>query len=259
VDPTAAYSTRAAHYARYRWEYAPAAIRALLDVAQIGPSSVVADVGAGTGILARQIVKRQMAGYPGERVLEQIYAIEPNAEMRRFARETLAPYPACTLLDGRAEAIPLPDRCVDLIVVGQAIHWFEPEPARAEFRRIARPGGWLALLRNYGTDAALGRAMAGLLSEENGVDRAHAARRPWGQPPGFFLSEGQASVRTFPFVRREPWEAFLGSLLSASYAPDESHSLYPRFERAARVVFERSSVGGLLEVRGETELCMGRV
>jgi hypothetical protein len=39
----------------------------------------------------------------------------------------------------------------------------------------------------------------------------------------------------------------------------EDHPLYAHFERAARRVFDRFSTGGLLEVRGETELCLGHV
>jgi SAM-dependent methyltransferase len=179
--------------------------------------------------------------------------------MRRFARETLATCPACAVLDGRAELLPLSDRSVDLVVVGQAIHWFDPEPARAEFRRVCKPEGWLALLRNYGTNEALGCAMAGLMVVENGVDAGHAVQRPGGRPPGFYFRGEGPVVRTFPFVFREPWEAFLGSLLSASFTPGADHPLYPRFERAARKVFERFSEEGLLEVRGETELYIGHV
>jgi ubiquinone/menaquinone biosynthesis C-methylase UbiE len=100
MKPTTAYSTKASHYARYRWQYADEAIQAVIDIAQIGPGSVIADVGAGTGIFCRQIVDRC--------VVKRLYAIEPNDEMRAIAREQLAPYPCCTVLDGPAEAIPLP-------------------------------------------------------------------------------------------------------------------------------------------------------
>lgn len=201
--------------------------------------------------MSRQIV-RQCA-------VKRLYAIEPNDEMRRFAREQLAPYSCCTVLDGRAEAIPLPDQSVDLIAVAQAIHWFEPEAARSEFRRIAKPGGRLALLRNSGTDETLGRALAGLIVTRDGVDTKHETRWPEGRPARFYYGADPPLTQTFPFVLHEPWETFLGSLCSASFAPDENEPSYPRFERAARAVFERLSVEGLLEVRGETELIAGRV
>ena len=41
------------------------------------------------------------------------------------------------------------------------LNWFDPPPARKEFRRSLKAGGWLAILRNVGTygelDAALDR------------------------------------------------------------------------------------------------------
>ena len=58
---------------------------------------------------------------------------------------------------------------------------------------------------------------------------------------------------------QEPWEAFIGSLISASDMPDEDHPLYANLERAARRVFDRFRSGDLLEVRGETELCLGQM
>jgi SAM-dependent methyltransferase len=246
-----AYSTKAAHYARYRWHYAVEAILTLVDVAQLGPTSVIADVGAGTGILSRQLADQCS--------VKRIYAIEPNHEMRALAQEQLAPYACCTVLDGTAEAIPLPDRCVDLIAVAQAIHWFEPEAAHAEFRRISRPGGWLALLRNYGTDEVLGRVLAALMVEENGVEAQHTAQRPGSKPSRYYCGGAPPLTRTFPFVLQEPWETFLGSLCSASFTPNEDHPFYARFEHEARKMFSRLSVDGLLAVRGETELITGHV
>jgi ubiquinone/menaquinone biosynthesis C-methylase UbiE len=126
MEPTTAYSTKASYYARYRWHYADA-VQALVDIAQLGSRSVVADVGAATGILSKQLAARCS--------VKRIYAIEPNDEMRILAQEQLASHPNCTVLAGTAEAIPLPDETFDLIAVAQAIHWFEPEAARAEFRR----------------------------------------------------------------------------------------------------------------------------
>ena len=242
------YSSKAEKYARYRWDYAPPAIQAIYDMAHITRASSVADIGAGTGILTRHFAGR--AGL--------VWAIEPNAEMRRLAEKALRPDAACVIVDGSAEATTLADHSVDLIAVAQAIHWFDPEPTRAEFLRILKPGGWLAVLRNYGTDDELGRAADGLLIPENGVDFSRISRPPDKKPVDFYYGHDAFQRRTFPFSSRQNWEEFIGSLLTASYMPDEDHSLYRNLENAARRVFDEFSADGWLEVRGETELVIGQ-
>jgi len=249
MDPAAVFSPKALKYARYRWDYAPQAIQTILDVTQLSRASVVADIGAGTGILSKRL-----AGHAS-----LLYAVEPNPEMRRMAHVELQRFPSAEVVDGRAEATTLPAHSVDLIAVAQAIHWFDPEPTRREFLRVLKPNGWLALLRNNGTDEALGQALQALRVPANGVDAGRAIRRPEGRPASYYYSRAPFDTMTFPFVLHETWERFYGSLTSASDMPDEGHPLYATLERAAWRVFERFSSGGLLEVRGETELCLGRV
>lgn len=47
-----------------------------------------------------------------------------------------------------AEQLPLDDASVDVVLVGQAWHWFDHERAIHEVRRVLRPGGWLGLVGN---------------------------------------------------------------------------------------------------------------
>jgi ubiquinone/menaquinone biosynthesis C-methylase UbiE len=47
-----------------------------------------------------------------------------------------------------AERIPLVDRSVDAVTVGQAFHWFRQDEALREIHRVLRPGGGVALIWN---------------------------------------------------------------------------------------------------------------
>jgi SAM-dependent methyltransferase len=134
ANPTRRFSDRADDYARYRPSYPTAAIDAIL--AGLPPPSqlVVADVGAGTGISARLLADR------GARV----HAVEPNAEMRAAAQA----HPRVTWVDGTAEASNLAASAHDLVVAAQAFHWFDVPKALAEFRRILRSHGRLAIVWN---------------------------------------------------------------------------------------------------------------
>ncbi len=49
---------------------------------------------------------------------------------------------------GAAEATTLADKSSDLVVCGQAFHWFDLGRSKNEFRRILRPPGWVALIWN---------------------------------------------------------------------------------------------------------------
>jgi SAM-dependent methyltransferase len=243
------YTSKAEKYARYRWDYEPRAIEAVFTIAQLSAGSTVADIGAGTGILTRHFAGR----------VSRVVAIEPNAAMLREAAMRLPLGPGCILVDAGAEQIPLPDHSVDLVTVAQAIHWFDPEPTRREFIRILKPGGWLALLRNYPLNSEVGRATHAILTPENGVCGDKGSPPAFKRPDGFYFDGGRYQKLVFPFEYDQDWEAFLGSLCSASFMPDEDHPAYPRLVQAAREIFERFSQSGRLPGSGETELLIGRV
>ena len=246
VKPTTVFSSKAEKYARYRWRYAAQAVQTITEVTGINRESRAADIGAGTGILTRELT-----GSVG-----LIYAVEPNPEMRAVARRELAAYPSCRIVDGRAEATTLEDGSLDLVTAAQATHWFEPRAARKEIRRILKPGGWLAILRNYDTDRELGLALEKIFPAETDT----AVLKVGDDTPRFFYYEGRKFERhEFPFTTRQPWETFFGSLCTASYAPDEGSPLFASFEASARQVFQEFSAGGSIEQHGVTELYLGQV
>jgi SAM-dependent methyltransferase len=248
MDGTERFSTKAEKYARYRWDYAPEAIRHILTTASASARSVVADIGSGTGILTRHFLNRA----------RQVHAVEPNPEMRRLAERALSEHPSFRSVDGSAEATGLSGSSVDLIIVGQAIHWFEPRAARREFLRILKPGGWLAILWNRGTDEELGTALKVVCSEENGCDTAAGEGSAKPEPPSFYFGSDDFLKQGFPHSLSETWEEFFGGLCSASPTPDETHPRFPQFERDARRVFERFSAGDRIVVGVCTELRMGQ-
>src|SRR3954469_2477264 len=122
-------------YERGRPTYPPEAIERLVAALGIGPGATVVDLAAGTGKLTRQLVPS------GARLL----AVEPVEAMRATFARVL---PGVTILEGTAEAMPLPDASADAVVVGQAFHWFDGPAALAEIHRVLRPGGHLGLIWN---------------------------------------------------------------------------------------------------------------
>lgn len=119
-------------YNRARPRYPVAAI----DWAVGDRPSRVVDLGAGTGILTRQLVERG----------HTVTAVEPNEQM---LAHLIAHSPGATALLGSAEHIPLPDAGADAAVAGQAYHWFDPSTAHDEIARVLRPDGMFAPMWNF--------------------------------------------------------------------------------------------------------------
>ncbi|WBB74106.1 methyltransferase domain-containing protein [Micromonospora sp. WMMD1128] len=135
TDPTAALSfgAAAAAYDRFRPRYPEAALRWAL-AGLTAPARVV-DLGAGTGILTRGVTA----------LGHHVVPVEPDPGMRaQLAVATTG----TTALAGSAESVPLPDGSADAVLVGQAYHWFDKEPAHAEIARVLRPGGTFAPIWN---------------------------------------------------------------------------------------------------------------
>lgn len=123
-------------YERARTSYPAQAVRWLLGLR----ARDVVDLGAGTGKLTAVLLDE------GHRVV----AVEPLAPLRA---KLAAGLPDTQVLTGRAEELPLPDRCADAVLAGQAFHWFDVEPALEEIARVLRPGGTLGLIWNFRDDS----------------------------------------------------------------------------------------------------------
>jgi ubiquinone/menaquinone biosynthesis C-methylase UbiE len=134
MNPLARFSDRAEDYAKYRPSYPSQAIDCILNIGQQPSELRAADIGAGTGISARLLGDRGV----------NVWAIEPNEAMRTAA----TPHPRVTFLAATAEQTTLLARSVDLVTCFQAFHWFDPAKSLAEFHRILKPEGRLAVVWN---------------------------------------------------------------------------------------------------------------
>jgi SAM-dependent methyltransferase len=95
--------------------------------------AVAVDLAAGTGLFTRALLGR----------VPEVVAVEPDERMRAVLTERTH---AVRVLDGRGEAIPLPDASADALFVSTAWHWLDPEIAVPEIARVLRDGGRLGVL-----------------------------------------------------------------------------------------------------------------
>jgi SAM-dependent methyltransferase len=208
-----AFGGWAAAYDRFRPTYPTSAVSWLVGGAADadGRGSLdVLDVGAGTGRLSLAVVAL------GHRVV----AVEPDAAMRAIAEGHL---PGRTLA-GTAESLPVGDGTYDVVVAGQAYHWFDREQALPEIARVLRPGGTLGLVWNTRDDRpAFG---AKIDAEVGGEDRRSIDERT-GRPdlePWF----GPVRARSFRFEQDMDVDELVGLVASFSYValrPDRDEVL----------------------------------
>jgi ubiquinone/menaquinone biosynthesis C-methylase UbiE len=159
-------------------------VRAVADLAAVGPGDRVLDVGCGPGAFLREAARRGA----------EAVGVEPAAQMRRLAlRLTPARLRArVTVLDGTAEHVPLEDGAVTVAwAVNSAHHWDDLDAGLRELRRVlapggrllvverlARPGGWFqyhAVSQERAEEVAARAAAAGLADPR--VERQALSRR----------------------------------------------------------------------------------
>ncbi|MES9540166.1 MULTISPECIES: class I SAM-dependent methyltransferase [unclassified Actinomadura] len=198
----ASFGGEAAAYAKERPDYPDAAVRwALEPVAGRGRLRVL-DLGAGTGKLT-QVLLRTGVDAAG------VVAVEPDAAMLAELRRRV---PGVRALRGSAEAVPLEDGAVDAVLVGQAMHWFDPDRALPEIHRVLAEGGVLGGLWNTDDDrvpwvAGLKRVARSSVSASNWRSKTLPETR-WF--PGFERAE-------FPHAQRRTAESLAATVGTHSH------------------------------------------
>ena len=199
-------------YERSRPTYPVEAVRSALPLDAVR----VLDLGAGTGKLTRVLLDLGL----------DVVAVEPDAQMR-----ALLPARA-EVLAGTAEQLPLEDASVDAVLVGQAFHWFDVEPALREIKRVLRPGGVLGLLWNLRDESVdWVRTVGELWGADIGMDV--------GRQPPFAPVAGLTAPQREVFEHRESMDTDQLIDLAASRShvivlpPDERDEVLAQVRRAA--------------------------
>ena len=201
----------AAAYERGRPGYPAPATRWLFEQLGLGPGRTVLDVGAGTGKLTAEL-----AGSGAN-----VVAVEPVPAMRAVLERAV---PVARALDGTAEALPLDGESADAIAVAQAFHWFDAPRALAEFYRVLRPRGRLALIWNRRRlEEPLHRAISQIIEPYRGDTPSHQAdawRAPLASSP-LFAPAAELEVPSEQVLEVEGVVDRVGSTSFVAALPDD--------------------------------------
>jgi demethylmenaquinone methyltransferase / 2-methoxy-6-polyprenyl-1,4-benzoquinol methylase len=116
--------------------------RAMVAAVRAAPQDRVLDVATGTGLVARELVRRYGCSVVG---------LDQSAEMLAGARHALAGQPDLAarieLVEGEAERLPFADREFDHLTFTYLLRYVEdPGATLRELARVVKPGGRVASL-----------------------------------------------------------------------------------------------------------------
>ena len=224
--PTERFSPRAGAYASNRPGYPPEALDALLDGLGSPAKLTIADVGAGTGIASRLLAERGAT----------VFAVEPNHSMAEQAE----PDPRVEWIDGTGEDTHLPSKSVDVAVAFQAFHWFEPDAAIEEFRRISRRR--IALVQYERDESEPFAAAYARLVRRYTLDDTEA-RRAQALTAFAKLAGSSCNRSEHRYAQTLSNEQLLGRMASTSYLPNEGAAA-EELRRGAGDLFDRFAQDG---------------
>ncbi|ADW68083.1 Methyltransferase type 11 [Granulicella tundricola MP5ACTX9] len=239
------FTGRVEEYVRFRSRYPRQVLDVLRERCGLTQSDLIADIGAGTGMLSELFLE---AGNP-------VIAVEPNSEMRAACRMLAARFPKLSISDASAEATGLTKTSVDLVTVGRAFHWFDQERALAEFHRILRPGKWVTLVTNRRSQRGSAQAeeYENILLEfgkdyeqVRGSYRSFEGLRPYGGAETFEVKMQADEQMTL--------QEFVGQTQSLSVAPLVSEPGFEEMQRALEAFFLKRATKGLLTLETVCEV-----
>lgn len=245
LDSVERFSNRVANYVKYRPTYPVEVLDVFRDEMGMTIESFIADVGSGTGISSKLFLENGNV----------VYGVEPNARMRAAAQEFLAEYPNFYTIDGTSTETKLLPASVDFVTAAQAFHWFDPEPTRREFRRILRPGGWVALMwneRQLDSTPFLIDYEKLLLKYASDYTKVRHDNINEETLKAFF--EGDFRTATLANKQVFDFDGIKGRVSSSSYMPSEKDSDYSTMVEELKTLFDKHAESDKIQVFYDTNV-----
>lgn len=248
MDPTGRFSSRVENYIKYRPKYPPVIIDLLKEECQLTDSSIIADVGSGTGLLTELFLKNGNC----------VYGLEPNREMREAGERLLKSYARFTSVASRAESSTLADESVDFVTSGRAFQWFDHEEALREFSRILRPQGWVVIVwikRRASATPFLAAYERLLLTQAIDYQAMKRKRDELER----LLGLGGLKVKTLEHEETFDYDRLKGQLLSYSISPEAGQENFNSMLDELSAIFQDHQENGNVTFEYDTTIYYGQL
>jgi ubiquinone/menaquinone biosynthesis C-methylase UbiE len=246
------FTDKAENYDKFRLNYSIEILDCFYDYS-FNKDSIIADIGSGTGKLAKIFLENGNI----------VYAVEPNDNMRNMAISKLNDLKNFISINGSAENTTLEDKIIDFVVVGQAFHWFDAPKALDEFRRILKNNGVLALIwYNRKTNSVFMQKYEEFLRKNfpkyNEKNHGDISGNISDEKIMKYFSKDYKKI-TIENIRELNINELLGGFLSASYSPKEHTKEYHESRKILEILFNKHNVNNKVAFEYETIIYIGRI
>lgn len=249
-NSTTRFSNRVEDYVKYRPDYPTEIVNFLHDTYGLTQDKLIADIGAGTGISTALFLNK---GY-------RVIAVEPNAEMREKAIELLSSFNGFIAHDGTAENTDLTAASIDAIIAGQAFHWFDTVLTRAEFKRILKPGGIVALIWNERKTSSAFEQEYDELIIKHARDYVKVDHRNIDtERIAAFFNPEPVHLEIFQNKQVFDFEGLKGRLMSSSYMPTKDDEGFDAMIADLKVLFDKFEQDGVITISYDTKVYSGKL
>ncbi|MDQ3048051.1 MAG: class I SAM-dependent methyltransferase [Bacteroidota bacterium] len=244
------FSNRVENYIKYRPSYPADAVAFLKAEGLLNSSARIADIGSGTGISAELFLKE---GYT-------VLGVEPNDEMRLAAENLIGHYTDFKSVNATAEDTSLEKDSVDLIIAGQAFHWFDTVRCKREFKRILNKNGFVVLMWN---DRRIKSSLF-LQAYEDFIrmfatDYLEVNHKNIEDKVFEEFFDGEYKTKTFLNNHLLDLEGLKGRVLSSSYMPAEEHKDFDFMMSVLKKIFTRFQENGTVNIEYDTRIYYGKL
>jgi len=249
MSTTERFSDRVKYYIKSRPGYPQAILAVLEEHCGLTPDFEVADIGAGVGHSARLFTDYGC----------YVYGIEPNQAMFDQLIREMQLVPNFSARLKTASNTDLDDSSIDLVIAGQAFHWFDHRAAKTEFRRIGKDNVCVVLMWNeWQEDTAFGKAYTELVKTYS-VDYEQVSRTAdTTQKAIDYLYDSYQQV-SFEHSQQFDLDMLKARYLSSSYSLLPTMDGHEAAMTALRELFEQYQTNGTIEFAYTCNVYYGRL
>ncbi|MBR4344320.1 MAG: class I SAM-dependent methyltransferase [Lachnospiraceae bacterium] len=230
--------------------YAKEMIDCLYNEYGMSATSVIADIGSGTGKFARHLLERK----------SEVYCVEPNDDMRMEAENELYMFSNFHSIKGDAENTTLEDNAVDFITTAQAFHWFNVQRFKQECARILKDNGKAVLIWNMRDESdPLNQELYRIFIEYCPDFKGFGGGIVKDDPRIKLFFNSQYDYISFDNPLYYDREKFIARSLSGSYSLKEGDRGFDDYFKEIESIFNKYVRDGIISIGNRSVAYIGKI